>query len=45
VAQLQNALQESKQIHEELKKQNASLQETLQNVEAEKKVGAACTFI
>ncbi|GJM94409.1 hypothetical protein PR202_ga11050 [Eleusine coracana subsp. coracana] len=36
VAQLQNALEESKEIYEELQKYNSSLQNTLKKLEAEK---------
>ncbi|KAK3137668.1 hypothetical protein QOZ80_5BG0455540 [Eleusine coracana subsp. coracana] len=36
VAQLQNALEESKEIYEELQKHNSSLQNTLKKLEAEK---------
>ncbi|GJN36265.1 hypothetical protein PR202_gb25108 [Eleusine coracana subsp. coracana] len=38
VAQLQNALEESKEIYEELQKHNSSLQNTLKKLEAEKMV-------
>ena len=45
MAQLKNAIEESKAINEELQKQYASLQENLKKVEAEKMVGDLCVWL
>ena len=45
VADLENNIEETKSVYEELQKQCASLQEALKIVEAEKMVGDSCLWL